>query len=224
MRKQVGILAVVLGVCGAAEAQQLSTPATEKATEKHWEASASVALVEIRPGGSDARSHDHWYAQGRYAGAIAHYWTRHLKTEFEYSVSGEGSRYVQDHVRVNGQFYPYTFESFHQLQQGSLRMAWQFRDNAWVHPYVSAGVVLDAERRRSHVPLQYQPIGRANDLIVVRAELNSREWTELRGGVTFGGGAKFYMSPNAFFNSAAIATYAKPAATISLIAGFGIDF
>ena len=46
----------------------------------------------------------------------------------------------------------------------------------------------------------------------------------LRGGVTVGGGAKFYMSKSAFFNAGAIGTYAKPAATISLIAGFGIDF
>lgn len=220
MRKQVGIFAVVLGVCGAAEAQQPSKPATGK----QWEAGASVALIERRPGGNDTPYRDNWYAQGRYAGAIAHYWTSHLKTEFEYSVSGEGSRYVQDSVRVNGQVYPYTFESLHQLQQGSLRMVWQFRDNAWVHPYLSAGLVLDAERRRSHVPLQYQPTSRANDLIVVRTELNSRERTELRGGVTVGGGAKFYMSPNAFFNTGAIVTYSKPAATISLVAGFGIDF
>ena len=220
MRKQVGILAVMLGVCGAAEAQQLSKPATGK----QWEAGASVALVEIRPGGNDTPYRDNWYAQGRYAGAIARYWTSHLKTEFEYSVSGEGSRYVQDYVRVNGQVYPYTFESFHQLQQGSLRMVWQFRDNAWVHPYLSAGLVLDAERRRSHVPLQYQPTGRVSDLIAVRTELDSREGTELRAGVTVGGGAKFYMSPNAFFNTGGLVTYSRPAATISLVAGFGIDF
>ena len=188
-----------------------------------WEASGGVGLVEARPGENQA-AWDNWYAQGRYAGAIARYWTSHLKTEFEYSVSGEGSRYVQDYVRVNGQVYPYSFESFHQLQQGSLRMVWQFRDNAWVHPYLSAGLVLDAERRRSHVPLQYQPTGRASDLIVVRTALNSRERTELRAGVTVGGGAKFYISPNAFFNTGAIVTYSKPAATISLVAGFGIDF
>jgi hypothetical protein len=220
MRNQVGILAVVFGVCGAAEAQQLSKPSTEK----RWEAGASVALIETRPGGNDTPYRDNWYAQGRYAGAIAHYWTSHLKTELEYSVSGEGSRYVQDYVRVNGQVFPYTFESFHQLQQGSLRMVWQFRHNAWVHPYLSAGLVLDAERRRTHMPPQYQPTGRANELIVVRNALDSRERTELRGGVTFGGGAKFYMSSNAFFNTGAIASYSKPAATISLVAGIGIDF
>ena len=221
MRKLVGVFAVVLGACGASEAQQLNKPTTEK----QWEASTSAALIEIRPGGNDTPYRDNWYAQGRFAGAIAHYWTRHLKTEFEYSASGEGSRYVQEFVRVNGQVYPYTYESFHQLQQGAVRMVWQFRDNAWVHPYVSAGLVLDAERRRFHVPLQYQPTtGRAGDLTVVRAELDSRERTHLSGGVTFGGGAKFYVSPNTFLNGGAIATYSKPTATISLIAGFGIDF
>ena len=103
-------------------------------------------------------------------------------------------------------------------------MVWQFRDNAWVHPFLSAGVVLDAERLRSHVPLQYQPTGRAGDFVAVRTELNARKRTELRGGVTVGGGAKFYMSPNAFFNTGVIVTYSRPTATISLTTGFGIDF
>ena len=118
MRKQVWVFAAVLGVCGAAEAQQVSKPSTEK----HWEAGASVSLVEIRPGGNDTPYRDNWYAQDRYAGAIARYWTSHLKTEFEYSVSGEGSRYVQDYVRLNGQVFPYTSKA--SINYNKARCGW----------------------------------------------------------------------------------------------------
>jgi opacity protein-like surface antigen len=218
MRKYSWIFAIFLGIgVGTAEAQSDSTP------RPRWEASASAGLIEARPDDNDLRYHDNWYADGRYAGAISYYWTRHLKTEFEYAVTGEGSRFVEDHVNLAGTVYPTYFEEFHRLQQASLRMVWQFRDNEWVHPYVSAGVVLDAERTRHHAPAQYQTPIRGNPPVLVRQPLDVRDDLR-RGGVTVGGGAKFYMSKNAFFNAGAIGTYAKPAATVSLIAGFGIEF
>lgn len=219
MRRFAWIFAVLMGA-GTAEAQTIP----KAAPRPRWEASASAGPIEARPGDNSGLPYDdNWYADGRYAGAIAYYWTRHLKTEFEYAVTGEGSRYVQDRVTLAGTVYPTYFEEFHRLQQASLRMVWQFRDNQWVHPYVSAGVVLDADRRRYHAPAQYQTPVRGNPPVLLRSPLDVRD-DLLRGGVTVGGGAKFYMSKSAFFNAGAIGTYAKPAATISLIAGFGIDF
>lgn len=43
-------------------------------------------------------------------------------------------------------------------------------------------------------------------------------------GFSAGAGAKIYVSRNAFLNTGAVTTYSKAAATISLIAGFGVDF
>jgi hypothetical protein len=93
-------------------------------------------------------------------------------------------------------------EQSFQLQQSTLRVVWQFRDNQWVHPYLSAGAVLAIDRR----------------------QLDRTRTTEVRGGVSVGGGAKFYMSPRAFFNTAAIVTHSWPSSTVNFIAGFGVDF
>jgi hypothetical protein len=219
MRRLTWIIGVLLGIAGAAEAQTVA----DAPTRPRWEASTSIALIEVSPTKSDARYYDDWYADGRYAGAIAYYWSRHLKTEYEYSVSGEASRFVQDYVTLGGVPYPYGREEFHQLQQHSLRLVYQFRDNQWVHPYLSAGVVMDVDRQRVRVPITYQPSGRGGVILVHHGMNTDNNW-RARGGVTVGGGAKFYMSRNAFFNAGAVGTYAQPSRTISLVAGFGFDF
>jgi opacity protein-like surface antigen len=215
MRITTWIFAFLLGVSEAAESQQLA----------HYpkvEVAATAGVVSASPGKNDTLYGDDWYGEGRYAGSIAYYWTRHLKTEFEHQWSGEGERYFQAFTPINGVPYSYGVQSFHQLQQSSLRMVWQFRDNAWVHPYVSAGAVLDIERQHYYTPPIYQTSGR--DPLLVRNSINSGHRTELRGGWTVGGGAKFYMTENAFFNTGLIGTFSRPSKTVSAIAGFGLDF
>ena len=73
-------------------------------------------------------------------------------------------------------------------------MVWQFRDNPWVHPYLSAGAVMDVEHERVHVPVTYQPSARGGAPVLVRNGSDFGDRYEVRGGVTVGGGAKFYMS------------------------------
>ena len=215
MRSDAWIFVILLGICGVAEAQPpVRYPKVEVAT--------SIGLITAKPDESDSPYNDEWYGEARYAGSISYYWTKHLKTEFEHQWSGEGERYLQDFTRVNGVPVYYSVESFHQLQQSSLRMVWQFRDNAWVHPYVSAGAVLDIERRHSFVPPVYQASGR--DPVLLHNAVTSSPRTELRGGWTIGGGAKFYMTRNAFFNTGLVGTFSPPARTVSVIAGFGMDF
>ena len=209
MRTFTPLFIVLLAVCGPAEAQQPVDP-------KKWEAAGSAALFYAAPG-DNTRYRDHWYFEGRYAAAIAHYWTENLKTEVEYAASGEGWTYRQN--------YLYSVESFHRLEQVSARMVWQFGTNRWAHPYVSGGFVGDRERRRIHIPEQYQYVsGRSGDPIVRVQEINSAPTCEYRIGVTAGAGVKVYMSPNAFFNTGAVGSYSRPAATLSFLAGFGVDF
>jgi hypothetical protein len=143
--------------------------------------------------------------------------------EFEHQWSGEGELYFLEYARVNGQPYSTSAQTFHQLQQSSLRMVWQFRDNAWVHPYVSAGAVVDFERQHYYVPPIYT--AGVRDPVLLRNAVDSGHRTELRGGWTIGGGAKFYMTEKAFFNTGVIGTFTMPRAkSVSVIAGFGIDF
>ena len=218
MRTFTSIFIVLLGACGAAEAQQPDP--------KKWEVAGSAALFYAAPG-DDTQYRDQWYFEGRYAAAIARYWTENLKTEVEYAISGEGSTYRLEFRTVPGNppNYPYSVDLFHRLEQVSARMVWQFGTNRWAHPYVSGGLVGDRERRRIHIPEQYQYVsGRSGDPIVRVGEIDSAPTYEYRIGVTAGAGVKVYMSPNAFFNVGAVGSYSRPAGTLSFLAGFGVDF
>ena len=220
MRTFTSTFVVLLAVSGPVRAQTPGDP-------KKWEVGGSAALFYAAPGLNDTQYRDQWYFEGRYSAAIAHYWTENLKTEVEYATSGEGSTYRQEYRTVPGNpaNYPYSVESFHRLAQASVRMVWQFGTNRWVHPYVSGGFVGDRERRRIHVAEQYQYVsGRSSDPIVRVGEFDPEPTVEYRLGVTAGAGVKVYMSPNTFFNIGAIGSYSRRAATLSFLAGFGLDF
>lgn len=211
--------AILLGFNAAsAQAQPSEAP--------KWDLSATAALFNASPAENDNAYRDDWYFDGRYAVTAGHYWTQHLKTEVEYAVSGEGSIYNQVYVTPPGGLYgyPLSSESFYRLEQGAIRMVWQFGDNAWVHPYLSGGLVVDRERRRTFVPEQYQyPAGRTNPLLIT-PQVNPAPSYEHRLGYSIGAGVKLYLAPKAFFTTGANVTHSKPARTVSLLAGFGFDF
>jgi hypothetical protein len=191
-----------------------------------WDANLNAGFSGHRPGDGDR--YNNWYSEGRYAASIGYYWTEHLKTEFEFAHSGEGQRYLQEIARVPGSGAPYSIpvEAFHRLQQTSLRMVWQFGENAWVHPYVNAGYVLDADRQHRHSPITYSYPGdpRVVPPILVRPAVNTEERIEFRSGGSLGGGAKFFVAPNAYINTGLQWTFAGPAKTITFLSGFGVEF
>ena len=224
MRKTAWIL-LLLFTATAAQAQQSASAKTPE--RPRWDVNITIGAFGADPGERDYPYHD-WYTEGRYAASIGYYWNEHLKTELEFAHSGEGSRFIQDFAQVpgTGAIQPISIEAFHRVQQASARVVWQFLDNTWVHPYVNAGYVFDAERRHFHSPIQYYYPGdpRTRPPILVRPELNSDPSYDLRSGVSIGAGSKFYVSPQAYINTGVQWTYARPAKTLTLLGGFGVEF
>ena len=221
MRRISWIFAALLMADGAAQAQ---TPDRSK-----WDVNLTAGFFENRPFDEANSSSDEWYGEGRYAASIGYYWTEHFKTELEFANTGEGRRWTQEIVRVPGtsQLHTISTEVFHRLQQASARAVWQFNENAWVHPYVNAGLVFDAERRTWQSPPQFYYPGdpRTRPPVLIRPEINrGSKVMDYRYGVTLGGGSKFYMSPSTYLNTGLQVTYAKPATTASFLVGFGVDF
>jgi len=218
MRRTTWIFVILLGLGATARAQTSSD-------FKNWDVAGSASLFYEKPGDINSITGDDWYFNGRYAAAIGHYWTEHLKTEAEYAISGEGSLFRQELRNVGGQdpAFPVGVETFHRLEQYSARMVWQFGSNSWVHPYVSGGFVVDRERERLFIPAQYQFVSGRNPILAV-PELHSGPTWQYRLGYSVGAGTKIYISPNAFFNTGVLATFSKPAQTVSVLGGFGIDF
>ncbi|HEX6164645.1 MAG TPA: outer membrane beta-barrel protein [Vicinamibacterales bacterium] len=214
------LLPIFLGLCGIAEAQQ--SPA--------WDVGVTIGTIGVSPQTPQQTYSDDWYFDGRYALSIGKYWTEHIKTEVEFAHSGEGSRYVQQLIDMPGvpPHYSVPGEEHNRLQQLSARVFYQFFDNAWVHPYVFGGAGVDINRRRTDIPPNYfyppvTPGGRPNPILVTPQRVEGPD-TSWRPAAVFGTGAKIYMTPRSFFNAAAIGTVGKRLGTVSLIAGFGIDF
>lgn len=224
MRRISCIFAILL-TASAAHAQSTATVASPDVPR--WDVNLNAGIFGHRPGDFDER-YNNWYSEGRYAASIGYYWTENLKTELEFAHSGEGNRYVQEEVRIprTGALHSVPVEAFNRLQQTSLRMVWQFGNNTWVHPYVNAGYVLNADRLRRRSPVTYSYPGdpRIVPPILVRPEINSGPDVEYHSGASVGAGSKFYVTPAAYINTGVQWTYTRPAKTITFFSGFGVEF
>jgi opacity protein-like surface antigen len=218
MRKIALLLLLLPGATRPAEAGQPEAAPPRKS----WDAAITIAAAEVRPGQNDARSYDNWFFQGRYAVQVGGYWTAHVKTELEFAKFGEGSILLQDYAPLPGSPYsfPYTLESRHQLDQLQLRMTYQFGDNAWVHPYVSAGVFGTRDTWGYHTDLHYIPAGAVG---VIDDHSSSDRRNEFDFGLAAAAGAKIYVARHGFINTGFNWTGGSQR-TFTMFAGVGVDF
>lgn len=194
-----------------------------------WDVSATTGLFSSRPA-TAATDHygDRWYSSARAGISVGRYWTPNLKTEVEVMTSAEGMRYAsRTAILPDGTHWSYGAHEYFRASQGSARVVWQLLDNRWVHPYLLAGVALDADRQRAFIPEQYRYLGDGRTPAIRHTlvpEQTEGPDTVHRVGAMLGAGAKLYFSPTVFANTVLLVTHAKPAKTVSLVVGLGIDF
>lgn len=232
--RRFALLFLLLAAAGAGDvpafAQGIPAGKLASAEQPRWDINLTAGFFGARPEGAGSQYGDNWYEEGRYAVSAGYFWTTHLKTELEFAASSEGDRYVTRTIVVPGFTgpYPLNTQEFYRLQQASARVAWQFLDNAWVHPYVNAGFVFDMERRRTHLPEQFRYVGNdprdPNNRIVIAHEERTGPNYEYRRGLTLGAGGKFFVSPNAYINTGVQWTHTRPALSFSWIGGIGVEF
>lgn len=224
MRKIAWIFTFLLGLWGSRADAQEPRPTLQ------WDGGVTVGMFDSSPAEPSAAYGDDWYFEGRYAASIGRYWTDHLKTEFEFAATGEGSRYAQRFSNAPGvpPNFPYGAQEYYRLQQASGRVVWQFLENAWVHPYVFGGVTLDIERQRTQIHEQYYYSGSdprvPANRVLITPQRDLGPQTVRRAGATVGAGTKIYVTPRTYFNTAVIGSSAKSTRTISFVGGFGMEF
>ncbi len=201
----------------------------QTAQPPQWDFSATTGLFSGRPA-TAATDHygDRWYSSARAGISVGRYWTPNLKTEIEVMTSGEGRRYAsRTAILADGTHWSYGAHEYFRASQGSARVVWQLLDNRWIHPYLLAGVAVDAARQHAFIPEQYRYLGDGRTP-AFRETLVPQQTegpdTVYRVGAMLGAGAKLYFSPTVFANTALLVTHAKPAKTVSIILGLGIDF
>jgi hypothetical protein len=215
---------VVLGSPGPALAQTAASP------PPRWDFSGMGGLFLGRPAeSSEELQYDRWYQAGTLAVTVGRYLTPHVKIEAEGIVAGEGERYVTRFVQVPGAPVPYPISSDQFIRINSLSGAvvWQFFENQWVHPFVSAGAALDFDRERRHTWAQsyYRGDPRApGNEVPIAIEATEDLGTTRRPRGTVAAGAKIYITPRAFFRTETRIGFSPRSGHVALRVGFGTDF
>jgi hypothetical protein len=195
----------------------VAAPLPAVAQSPLWDGSFNLGLLSGQR--RDLNEWSSWYSTGTYSAELGRYLTPHLKVSLDAGRSGEGEIFSQQQVIVPGQPSPNFIYEQHFLERSyvSGSVSYQFFENAWVHPFVTAGAQHAWEQDR--VRVQGTSSGRLpppppTDSVVSR--------TRVRPFV--GAGAKFYLTPRAFAQGQVQVAPGPDGAHIAANGGFGVDF
>ena len=226
------IVALLIGL--TLPAGVLAQPSTADAPPRpSWDATGIVSFLAARPDlDVNDRYYDNWYETAQAGLIVGRHVTSHLKLDVEAATSLEARQYVLRlvTVRVPGradlQQFPVSTERYAKLHQVSALVTWQFLDNEWVHPFVQFGGGADIERVRwnsvPHVIYLNDPRLPGSTAVVTAPPANRESRT--LGRLLAGGGAKFYLTPRAFFRTDARFGVGDRGGHVVLRIGFGADF
>ena len=165
---------------------------------------------------------DHGVAQG-IVGA-GWYWNDHVKTEVDLRFAGAAEFYRFEQTTVNGRPTYRTSKSKLQSSGIGVGQHYQFLRNAWVHPYVGAGI----DFRRESLEELVDPVvlyddrrGDTQEVVPARRAGPSISWTAKPFVAV---GLKAYVSQRGFFRADFRVSVRGGAEEVVTSAGFGVDF
>jgi outer membrane protein W len=157
-----------------------------------------------------------WYHSLSGGLSLGYYWTDHVKTEIDVGRTSEAEIVGYGPVG-NGPLSAPT-EHYYRNVTFSVIQAYQFSRNAWVHPYLGAGLDLDWERHREERPAVLS----ARPGLIAGSRTDPS--TNVHPKVAAVGGIKAYVSPHAFFRTDLKFTGARQFDQVIWRWGFGVDF
>lgn len=190
-----------------------------------FDAAAYVAWFRGNRGGTGVEVYRDWYSAPLGGLSFGRYWTEHVKTEVEFASTGRGrltsSGYEQLGPGVSRSVFR---EHFYTVRTVSVIQSYQFRHNAWVHPFAGAGVDFDWERRRTDSRTQIFRTGGTGPPASAPGPPQTEERTELLPRAALVVGLKAYLARRAFFRTDIRASVAKGVDHVSWRFGLGLDF
>jgi hypothetical protein len=218
------VLAVCLTASTAAGQDVTPTVTLVPAGSARWDAAGHVTwLGERRLIDDQSSQSDRWFGVASGGGSVGYYWTPHLKTEFDLSTSNEGEHYSFETIALPGQTTPLFVQRDHEIRftTASAGLTGQFFENAWFHPFVSAGIEL--VREREHIETIPPPVPPRGPTVSVPAVADTR--VRYRGRPYVGTGFKVYLSDHAFIRTDIRTSWASDGlAALGWRSGVGVDF
>jgi hypothetical protein len=200
--------AAVLALPVPARAQPLDAAAAVREPYRAWDVSGAATL---RLGEHD----DAVVPLGAWTAEVGRYWTAHLKTSVTVTTAGQRNY-------IGGTFDPRALtssssESVTRPAGLGVSAAWQFFENDFVHPYISAGARLASVSTQTRVystRSPYQFLG----------TFDTPERLQVRP--TIGGGFKSYFGNGRAFMRSELVMSVAPHGSVNaiLLFGAGVDF
>jgi hypothetical protein len=190
-----------------------------------WDVSAGVGLHFERDRGTYAAAGDQyerWRATGAVAAQTGRYWTSHVKTEIGVLHLGTDEGFGSEAVTVPGSGTRYTYyRTFTRVTHVSVAQSYQFFDNVFAHPYVSAGARLGVgDFRATRDP--YVDSGRSGAPSIPAVE---RHEQVVRVRPFAAAGFKSYFNERTFIRSElSMAFDGEGLEHVAIGLGFGVDF
>jgi hypothetical protein len=209
---------------GAAVAQNapLFNRSLVPATFPRWDAGGSIGFLAVKS--SDTRTTwADWEQKAEYRFDLGRYWTTHLKTDVAVSASNAWQDYESADLSLPG--VPRGFYAYNAIDRQLFNVApaftWQFRENTFMHPYVSGGVRVGVLHEHRYSDSDTVRIGSITYPVPVVDERR----TLLLARPFFAAGFKSYISRSVFVRTEGRAGFAQDGMRqLTGIIGVGADF
>ena len=217
----VAVLLAVGAMPAGAQHRQIGSRSLVPATFPRWDAGGSIGLLTVTT--TESRSSwNGWDQNAEYRFDLGRYWTTHLKTDGAVTTSNMWSDWRSEQLAIPGVPSAYGYTQIDRRLFGvAPAVTWQFRENSFMHPYVSGGVKVSlleehsfrgAATQRSG-PISYQVPG-----------LDERR-TLVFARPFVAGGFKSYINRSVFVRTEGRMAFAQDGVRqVSAVIGVGIDF
>lgn len=212
-------IGALLVLCPAIARAQAATPQQLSGSGRRVDLSAGVGWYCARV---DDAVYERWYNDAAsYDVQVGYYVTENVKIELGAAAAGEGRSWSADtRIDARGRVEHLNREHFFHVGTVSGALVYQFRRNAWIHPFLGAGVDVDRERER--VITRVYPI--ASSVYPGPYDETDTTKTEIVGGMFAVAGLKTYFNERTFFRADLKVGGLTDADKVVARMGFGVDF
>ncbi|HET9011071.1 MAG TPA: hypothetical protein VFN38_04615 [Gemmatimonadaceae bacterium] len=213
-------LALAAATAGAQDAPR-SSRSLVPATFPRWDVGGSIGFLAVKSSDTLTTWAD-WEQKAEYRFDLGRYWTTHLKTDVAVSASNPWQDYESLEVSVPGIPRGFAYQNVdRQLFNVAPAVTWQFRENTFMHPYVSGGVRIGLLQEHRHnendtirsgsITYQLPPVDERRTVVLARPFV--------------AGGFKSYLSRSVFVRTEGRAGFADDGMRqLTGVIGIGVDF
>ena len=221
------VVSIATALCIPAVDVSAQAPVVSLAPENamRWDVAGSVGWQAVNKSDLAAEWND-WYDAAALGVSAGYYLTPHLKVEADISTTNAGRLFIDEPIAVPALGYPYNPPREHRFRATTFTAgaAYQFFENRWFHPFVTAGVAATYETQRADA-LLLAPLVAPSRVLIPLPQLQAVSAAATAVHALAGTGFKAYVSERAFVRGEVRSAFStRQVESVVWRAGVGFDF